>query len=49
MGLENQHIAGGGGLFVRGEVPHNWSGPEIRSRDGDINPIARRRVRCNCI
>ena len=49
MGLENQHIAGGGGLFVRGEMPHNGSGPAIRSRDGDINPIARRRVRCNCI
>jgi DNA (cytosine-5)-methyltransferase 1 len=45
MGLENQHIAGGGGLFVSGEMPDNWSGTEIRSRDRDLNPHARRRLR----
>ena len=47
MGLENQHIAGGGGLFVSGEMPDNWSGAEIRSRDRDLNPYARRRLRCS--
>jgi hypothetical protein len=47
MGLENQHIAGGGGLFVLGEMPDNWSGTEIRSRDRDLNPHARRRLRCS--
>jgi hypothetical protein len=47
MGLENQHIAGGGGLFVPGEMPDNWSGTEIRSRDRDLNPYARRRLRCS--
>lgn len=45
LGLENQHIRGGAGLFVNGKVPNNGSGAAIRSRDGDINPYARRRVR----
>ena len=47
LGLEDQHIRGGGGLFVSSPMPDNRSGPEVRSRDGDINPYARRRVRCD--
>jgi len=35
LGLEDQHIRGGGG------------GTEIRPRDGDADSYARRRVRCN--
>ena len=48
LGLEDQHIRGGGGLFVSGPMPDNGDGAAIRCRDGDINPYARRRVRCDC-
>ncbi len=46
LGLEDQHIRGGGGLFVSSPMPDNGNGPAIRCRDGDIDPYARRRVRC---
>ena len=48
LGLEDQHIRGGGGLFVSSPMPDNRSGPAIRSRNGDIDSYARRRVRCDC-
>lgn len=46
QGLEDQHIRGGGGLFVSSPMPDNGNGAAIRSGDGDIDPYARRRVRC---
>ena len=49
LGLEDQHVRGGGGLFVSSPMPDNRNGQAIRPRDGDINPYARRRVRCNGI
>ena len=47
QGLEDQHIGGGAGLFVSGAMPDDRNGPAIRCRDGDVNPYARRRVRCD--
>jgi DNA (cytosine-5)-methyltransferase 1 len=49
QGLEDQHIGGGAGLFVSGAMPDDRNGPAIRCRDGDVNPYARRRVRCDGI
>ncbi len=43
LGLEDQHIRGAG-MFVRGDVPDDQD--TDRRRDGDIDPYARRRVRC---
>lgn len=49
LGLEDQHIRGGGGLFVSSPMPDHRDWPAIRCRDGDIDPYARRRVRCDCL
>lgn len=49
LGLENQHIGGGAGWFVNSAMPDNRNGAAIRCRDRDIDPYARRRVRCDCI
>jgi len=46
LGLENQHIQGGGGLFVSSPMLNQGDGTEIRSRDRDTNPRARRLLRC---
>lgn len=46
LGLEDQHIRGGAGMFViSGDVPERWSDGPPGCRDGDVNPYARRRVR----
>ena len=45
LGLEDQHIRGGGGMFVRGDVLDDQD-PD-RRRDRDANSNARRRVRCS--
>lgn len=38
QGLEDQHIRGVGGMFVRGAVPHYGHGAEVRPGDGDVMP-----------
>jgi hypothetical protein len=48
LGLEDQHIRGGGGLFVpaaSGDVPDTRFDATHGRRDGDIDPYSRRRVR----
>ena len=48
LGLEDQHINGGGGLFVAScqHVPERRRDGSSGCRDGDVNSYARRRVRC---
>jgi len=48
LGLEDQHIRGGGGMFVNSPMPDYGNGTEIRPGDGDADSYARRRVRCDC-
>lgn len=50
MGLENQHVFGGGGMFVRAaslDVPQRRGDGPFGSRDGDVYPHKRRRLRCS--
>jgi hypothetical protein len=48
LGLEDQHIRGGGGLFVAGHIPmhHDRNGTAVRPGDGDADSYHRGRLRC---
>jgi len=48
MGLENQHIAGGGGFLVPTKMPNAGGGEEERPGAEDVDSYAERRVRCDC-